>query len=471
MTGMEKTVVPGQRWTGLGVPSLGGWTPTETVAVVLPARDNQRELDRTLATLAHQSYPAELLQVLVVDDSSSPPLQIPELAPPGTQLVRRDEAQSHGSGAARHAGARAASADILLFLDSDMLADAAHVEAHARWHHVCDHALVLGRKWFVDVEGIEPAAIDMAARRGEGMDQLLEGREGRTHRWQEQQIAQQGRLTQDADDAFLTVVGASVSVRRDFYHLTGGFSPFGLRGIVDTEFGYRAYTRGALIVPEFEARCWHQGERNFSTRGAEIKRARTGLAANHLPIPMFRPQNHGRSWVVPQVRVLVDVSGHGSGRLGPEAGEALLLTVDSILASDVTDLAVTVVTGPSELPTWWLDYTAAEPRVTVSADSPRTGFPSPLTVLVPPGASVARSSLSAAVALLSDDVRVVRTLPDAFGTPSIEVWRTRTLERALRIGLQTAPPEVLGERWCTPEALGVRLATARLTPQGMVAQA
>lgn len=464
-------MVPGQRWRDLDVPALGGWTPTESVSVVLPARDNQPELDRTLATLAHQTYPPELLQVVVVDDSSSPPLSVPATAPPGTRLVRRDEAQSHGSGAARHAGAGATTADILLFLDSDMLADPGHVEAHARWHHVCDHAVVLGRKWFVDVEGIEASAIDASARRGEGIGELLEGRAWRTHRWQEEQIAQQGNLTQDVDDVFLAVVGATVSVRRDFYDRTGGFSSFGLRGIVDTEFGYRAYTRGGLIVPDFEARCWHQGERNFSTRGAEIKRARTGLAANHLPIPMFRPQNRGRSWVVPQAQVLVDVSSHGPGPLDDDAGDALLLTVDSVLGSDLTDLAVRVVTGPVELPTWWLDYVAADSRVDVTVEPPPTGFPSPLTVVVPPGTTVERGTLSAAAVLLSDEVRVVRSLPDRDGTPGIEVWRTRTLERVLRTGLHQAPPEVVGERWSSPEALGVRRATARITPQGMVARA
>lgn len=466
---MQHEVAAGQRWTTLPVPDIGGWTPTERVAVVLPARDNQLELDRTLATLAHQTYPAELLEVVVVDDASEPPLRLPALAPPGTFLVRRDEAQSHGSGAARHAGAVATDAPIVLFLDSDMLADPAHVEAHARWHHVCDHALVLGRKWFVSVDDLDPEGIDRAGREGTGVGDLLTGRRWRTHQWQEDQIELQDRLTQDVDDVFLTVVGATVSVRRELYDRAGGFAAFGLRGIVDTEFGYRAFTRGALVVPDGQARCWHQGARNFATRGGEIKRARVGLAANHLPIPMFRPQNRGRMWAVPMVRVLVDVTSSGPGVLDDGAAERLLLTVDSVLGSDLTDLAVTVVTGSTRLPSWWLDYLGSEPRVEVCDAAPATGFPSPLTVVVPPGVVVAPDSLSTAVGLLSDDVRVVRTLPDAYASPSLEVWRTRTLERALRAGLDAVEPEVVGERWCPPHALGVRPAAARITPQGMVA--
>jgi len=78
---MQQATVVGQRWTDLPVPELGAWTPVDRVCVVLPARDNQTELERTLAALAHQTYPAELLEVVVVDDSSQPPLTLPALAP------------------------------------------------------------------------------------------------------------------------------------------------------------------------------------------------------------------------------------------------------------------------------------------------------------------------------------------------------------------------------------------------------
>lgn len=468
---MQQTTVAGQRWTDLPVPALGEWTPTDRVSVVLPARDNQEELDRTLAALLHQSYPAELLDVVVVDDSSQPALVLPDLAPSGTRIVRRDEVQSHGSGAARHAGALASGADILLFLDSDMLADTRHVEAHARWHHVCDHAVVLGRKWFVTVDDLTPEGIAEAGSAGTGVISLLDGRKHRKHVWQEDQVRAQQMLTQDVDDTFLAVVGATVSIRREAYQRCGGFSAFGLRGIVDTEFGYRAFTSGCVIIPDKEARSWHQGARNFSSRGGEIKKERLGLAANHLPIPMFRTQNTGRSWAVPMVRVVVDT--HGIDLTQDWATEALLLTVDSVLASDLTDLAVTVV-ADSSLPQWWLDYVGSDARVQVRTDGQAvtSGFPSPTTVVVPPGAVLEPGSLTAAVGLLSQDVRVVRTLPGWVGAQGLEVWRTRTLERALHAGWASdpaqVPEEVLGQHWVSEDALGVTRPQPRLTPQGMV---
>lgn len=463
----ETAMVAGQRWRDLPVPTLGEWTPTDTLTVVLPARDNQDQLDLTLAALRHQTYPSELLEVVVVDDSSSPPLQVPP-DDDRVRVVTRSEAVSHGSGAARDAGARASTSDIVLFLDSDMLADTRHIEAHARWHHVCDHALVLGRKWFVDVADVSPEQIDAVLGDGGQMDDLLDpAAPVQRHDWQEAQISAQHDLQEDSDDAFLTVVGATVSIRKEMYDHCGGFSSFGLRGIVDTEFGYRAYTSGCLIVPDADARSWHQGRRNFSTQGEQIKRARVGLAANHLPLPLFRPHAHGRQWAVPLVSALVDASEGPPGVADDDSAEALLLTVDSLLGSDVSDLAVTVLTGDRELPAWWRDYMGHDARVTVRAGARPSGFPSPVTVVVPPGLVLARDGVSSALAALDDSVRVVRTLPDELGR-SVEVWRTRTLERVLRVGFDAVENSVLGEAWVAPATIGVSAPVVRVTQQGMI---
>lgn len=461
---MNPQVAVGQRWTQLDVPELGRWTPTMSVSVVLPARDNQVELDRTLATLRAQTYPDALLEVIVVDDSSDPALELPRLRPDRTRLVTAGSAQSHGSGGARHAGALASDSDIVLFLDSDMMADSRHVEAHARWHHVCDHALVLGRKWFVEVEDITPAAIGTAMGEGAGLPGLLDGRRQRTHDWQEALVDAQNQLTLNSDDAFLAVVGATISIRRESYQASGGFSAFGLRGIVDTEFGYRAQTSGCVIVPDWDALCWHQGARNFAKRGGEIKRARAGLAANHLPIPMFRQQNAGRQWAVPQVRLVIDTS--EVQEWTDQACDRLLLAVDSALGSDVTDLAVTVV--GTDLPAQWRDYVAHDRRVEVADQPLRSGFPSPFTVLFPHTLTLQPHALRTALEMLTGDTGVIRTLPEYSGGPSLEVWRTRTLERALRIGLDAVPAEVLGERWIAASALGVQTPQIRVTPQGMI---
>lgn len=464
-TARTPVAVPRQDWTTVQAPDLGAWTPSLTVTVVLPAKDCQDELDLTLAALSAQSYPAELMDVVVVDDASAEPLRLPAVHPERTRVLRLPPGDGHGSGRARHAGAEAATGDVVLFLDADIVATRTHVEAHARWHHVLADAVVLGHKLFVDFDDITAADV-LAATRDDTFDQLLDGRKQKKHTWHEDFIREAARLTTYTDDTFIAVVGASVSAPRALYAESGGFSTFGLRGIVDTEFGYRIFTAGAVLVPEPDARSYHQGARNFATRGDEIKRERSGLAANHLPIPLFRPSDVGRMWQVPVVHAIVDAT---SG-----TPEEVQVTVDSILASAYTDLVVTV--SPSkELPRWIEDYFAADARVRFAPEPVRTGFPAPFSLVVPAGVAIGRSAVGSLLALSSSEqAGLVRaTVSDEPGPP-VELWATRALHRARRHagaeGLDETARRLFGVHWVSGAEIGVRPAVVGVTKQGMLVE-
>ncbi|WP_152192649.1 glycosyltransferase [Georgenia satyanarayanai] len=445
--------VTGQQWGDLPVPALGELEPTLRVCVVIPARDCQEDLDRTLAALGRQTYPAELTEVVVVDDASPLPLTVHGLAPAGTRVLRVEEAQEHGSGRARERGARSTDADVIVFLDADMVVSAAHLESHARWHHVTPHAVVLGRKWFVDFDGITPDDVARAVS-GDALGELLEGRERKRHGWQEAFVKERRYLTQDVADSFVAVVGADVSVRRDLYLRTGGFAPLGLRGIVDTEFGYRALTSGGVIIPDWKTTAYHQGARNFVSRGDEIKRERTGLAANLLPIPLFRPQNTGRQWTVPGVHVVVETDG--------AAPEDVQVTTDSLLASGHTDLTVTLP-GSATLPRWLHDYFAADARVSFTEAAPGSGYPSPVTARVTAGLVLDRETVGRALEKITEGGGVrAEVAPGRHLT--VETTRS-VLRRAHATGEGTVPePEAV-----SPESLGVRAAVFHVTAQGMIA--
>lgn len=97
---------------------------TPLVSVVIPCRDRAGELDVLLRSLRRCAYP--LLEVLVVDDSSSAPLDAGAL--PGARVLRT--ARRVGPAAAKNLGARACAGDYLLFLDSDTeLTEPAMVES------------------------------------------------------------------------------------------------------------------------------------------------------------------------------------------------------------------------------------------------------------------------------------------------------------------------------------------------------
>src|SRR5687767_216693 len=136
--------VPHNRWDRLTAPKADDWKPTRTVSVVVPAFQCQRELDLTFASLSQQTYPASLLQIVVVDDGSDPPLQRPESGRDLDVVMLRQENSGFGSGKARNAGVEAASGELLILLDADMIPAPSQVEAHARWHHAARDLVTLG---------------------------------------------------------------------------------------------------------------------------------------------------------------------------------------------------------------------------------------------------------------------------------------------------------------------------------------
>ncbi|MGC0250369.1 glycosyltransferase family 2 protein [Pseudactinotalea sp. Z1748] len=442
--------VVGQQWRDLPIPALSAWVPELSVCVVLPARDCQQELNLTLAALRQQSYPEDLFEVIVVDDASTPELDLPPIAPRQTRIIRVGDMQAHGSGRARDRGARSTEADVLLFLDADMVPDRWHVEAHARWHHLTPHAVVIGRKWFVDFQGVSADDVSHAVA-DDALETLLEGRSRQKHGWVEHVIKRNKALTNDADETFIAVVGADVSISKQLYMRCGGFQPFGLRGIVDTEFGYRAFTSGGLIIPDREAIAYHQGARSFASSGQTIKRERLGLAANYLPLPMFRPNNSGRQWRIPTVQAIVSTEG--------SASEDVLLTVDTLLSSTFTDLNVAIV---GEVPSWLRDYYANDQRVTLEAEVSVSGFPAPVTLAISPGVQVGPNTIASALERLRQGTPLYAQIAPGV---SFTMRTTRSIERSAFPQARNIPLEPAE---VNAADLGVTRTEHHVNPQGLI---
>ena len=87
----DQPVVRRNEWDVLTPPAIGAWTPTRTVTVVVPAYNSHRTLPHVLAGLAAQTYPAHLMEVVVSDDGSTPPVVLPEVVPDHTRVVRVEE--------------------------------------------------------------------------------------------------------------------------------------------------------------------------------------------------------------------------------------------------------------------------------------------------------------------------------------------------------------------------------------------
>ncbi|WP_187350647.1 glycosyltransferase [Glycomyces terrestris] len=303
-----------------------GGEPALRVSVVVPAHGHQDKLDVTLASLAAQTYPAHLMEVVVVDDGSTPPLRLPDLRPESTRIA----APLAGGWASAHAtnsGVAQSDGDVVLRLDADMLVFDDHVASQLSWHHAADYLAVLGHKRFVDYRpgDLDPLDVYEAVRAGKAAT-LFDRSEPQ---WIEQIIDATGGL-RDADHrAFRVLVGASFSVHRSLFDAAGGMDadlPLGS----DTVFGYRLHQAGALFVPDHESSAWHLGPRQIAARGDLAKAYRRPRIADRVPeLDLKRPRAN-RSWGTPLADVTVP------------AGPGAETCVDAILTGSRRDVRVTL---------------------------------------------------------------------------------------------------------------------------------
>lgn len=146
-------------------PGDGGPAPTD-VSVVIPVRDDTVSLAETIAALG------DVREVIVVDDGSRDPAAVAAAA--GRATVLRHE-QPRGPAAARNTGWRAASGDLVLFVDADVsLATGALALLLA---HLADPAVAAAAPRVRSVGGDAPgwlaayeatrSSLDLGPRRGQ----------------------------------------------------------------------------------------------------------------------------------------------------------------------------------------------------------------------------------------------------------------------------------------------------------------
>ena len=423
--GPRPTAVRGNDWRKVEVPPLEGFTPVLGVSVVVPYYEAPEALELTLAALAGQTYPRDLFEVIVVDDGSKTPLERPE----GTGLdlrVVHQEDLGFGLARARNTGARAARHGVLVFLDCDMMPEAGCLAAHARWHHVLSDVLTLGFRAHVEVDGVDAA---MVLGRGGSLEELFSDRPAERPEWVEFHMVRTNELTSTADDLFRVVTGGNLGISREFFETVGGFDESFTRwGAEDTEFGYRAYTRGALLVPERMAFCWHQGSGAFPSVGErkslDVQRAKIAHLIAHRG---FRSASPGRTFTVPQHVVTLE-----SGETTPAAD--MFAAAVRILGDRMHDLAVRIEYRPDDPDFEWLRRQLdPDPRVRFGAPgADLDDFPaSPFHITVPAGAAVVENMVYTLRNELGGAMSAVMVLGDG---ARVSISRSWALHRSRRSG-------------------------------------
>ena len=113
---LGRATVPLNRWDLLPSPER-----PPRVSVVVPWFRQQEELERLLVGMELQTGSVDIQEVVVADDGSPEPPRIPSSYEGPPVVVVRQADQGVRPGAARNLGATAATGDVFVFLDADMV--------------------------------------------------------------------------------------------------------------------------------------------------------------------------------------------------------------------------------------------------------------------------------------------------------------------------------------------------------------
>ncbi|MDA0635616.1 glycosyltransferase [Nonomuraea sp. MCN248] len=308
-------------------PELGAWSPALPVSVVIPVHGGLH-LGLTLAALAAQTYPGHLMEVLVVDDGSEPPVVLPEIRPDNTRIVR--PTCGWGISNAVNTGVKAADGEIIQRLDADMVPCREHIEAMARWHHVTDYLVTIGMKKFVEPPPLTAGEVF----RARALDELFDLGEAVASST-EATIARTDGLRKSRNP-YHVCTGPTVALRREVFDAVGGLDPHVPRG-EDTEFAYRLAMHGVVFVPETRARAVHLGLPAQHRERERAVRAVEPYLAHRVPLRRDLRKDRGRRWLTPYVEVVLDVT--------DTAEPVVRQAVSAALDGKVHDVVVTLV-GP-----------------------------------------------------------------------------------------------------------------------------
>ena len=345
------------------------WQPFIPVSIVIPLYNRREMLGRTLACLAHQTYPSDLMEIIIADDGSQDdPLEVinqfrDELS---IRYVHQED-QGYRLAEIRNLGIRSAKHEHVILLDCDMAPVPAMVETYLRYLEVNQNVVLCGHRRYVDANQltIDEVRNDISTMLAlpdiETMNEQVKGNQaGQTLDWRMPIYLQSHDLRYEKYP-FRAVCGGNIGFHRDIMETAGWFDEeFTAWGAEDTEWGFRAWNRGLYIIPLIQACGLHQeppGGRNETDREAG-KSITHPMLIDRCPV-VYRRQNHTGPHSTPLVSIYMPAF---------NSEGTIVQAVQSALNQTISDLEICIVDDGSTDGTYslLLETFGDEPRVRIA---------------------------------------------------------------------------------------------------------
>jgi hypothetical protein len=444
--------VPGNLWTEIEPPELGGIRDAPSVSIVVEELDGEpaADLDLTLAGLERQTYPANLIET-----------RLPGVDYGGRELV----------------------GEVLIFLAAGAVPGPTMVEGHVRWHLEVSDAVTAGPMRPLDSTGLGASRVREAAAAGE-LAIVSDSRPGSGPEPLGMLEDLTRGLTEYGHGLYRAGALGNIGMRRSTHTAIGGEAAGPGGHVRRLDRAQRLACYGALFVPDPAAVCWAacagtlaavagldpeaKGDPDAPTAGIE--------AAGLIPAPPFRrlpsPRRHRR----PAMVVNLDAAGATADELSSAA--------ETIVDGRCGDLELRIQLAAehperAEIET----LVASDDRIVFGPRSTESFCASPVQVTMPGVVMPDRRTLGDLCELvLAEGVGAIRvTVP---GVPPVEAmvhaYASGALARSRRVAASTGEPldqvliRLFGERWMSGVEVSLRphgVDEAEITEHGLLAPA
>jgi chondroitin synthase len=321
--------------------SYGRWVPNLPISMVIPVFNRSEILAKTLHMITHQTYPLDLIEVVIADDGSSE--DILSVVNPFREKLNitytNQEDMGYRLSAARNMGIRASSNDHIIILDADVAPIPNLVEAYARRFSVTSRAVLCGHRRYVDANSVKPEDLIEDPSKMLSLPDIITQndvfkKDGHALDWRMGMYRSTANLRFEKYP-FRAVCGGNIGFHKSVFERAGGFDEeFRAWGKEDTEWGFRVWNKGDYIIPVYEACGLHQeppGGKNETDRELGLEEVMP-IFTDRVPV-MYRKPEHGIKNSVPLVSIYIPAY---------NAESTIVDAIQSVLNQTFEDLEVCI---------------------------------------------------------------------------------------------------------------------------------
>lgn len=237
-----------------------------SASVAIPFHEGYDILARTIASLTQQTYPKDRFEVIIIADANhSDARSIAEQYKKyiDIKLVTLSNDDGFGPASCRNAGIHAASGDVIVSLDSDMICPHSFLESHMIWFHKSAKVATIGLRKFVEASRIPPENIAQNFHLISSLPEICSVSNTVLGCRRDKRIPEVRQLTIHPFPSNCFHGGNVAYWRDDALDIGLWDEDFnGNYGYEDIEFGQRLFEKGTQLAFESAATTYHQ-ESNF----------------------------------------------------------------------------------------------------------------------------------------------------------------------------------------------------------------